>query len=71
MNKDMEVQIKSKLEDIHLDVKELRVDVKDHIGRITKAEADISWIKGHMRIITTLAVTIVGALITYYFSTIK
>lgn len=67
MNKDTE-HIKHKLEDIHEDVRELRHDVRDHIGRIGKAEADISWLKGHVKLVTTMVITVVGCAITYYFS---
>lgn len=75
MDKDTEYRIQTKLEDIHIDVgrmstdiKELRVDVKDHIGRINKAETDIGWLKGHVRIVTVLGVTLIGSVLTYYFS---
>lgn len=74
MNKDTE-HIKYKLQAIHDDVgeisediHELKKDVKDHIGRIGKAEADISWLKGHVKLVTTMVITIVGYVITYYFS---
>ena len=35
-----------------------------HIQRIAKTEQDISWLKGHVKIVTTLGITIIGAIIT-------
>ncbi len=57
--------IQNKLEDIHTDVKELRVDIKDHLSRISGAEADIGWLKGHVRMVTVLGISVLGTIIGF------
>ena len=68
MREEQDFNIRTKLDAIHVDVKELRSDVKDHIGRISRAEADISWLRGHVKLVTTIGITILGSLILYFLT---
>lgn len=60
--------INQKLDDMHKDIKELRVDVKEHIQRISAAEVSIEWIKGHMKLLATFLVTLVSGIILFMLS---
>ncbi len=44
----------------HLDSRLDRVEGKldSHLERIAKAETDLSWVRGHVKIVTTVAVTV-------------
>jgi len=44
-----------------LDVMNNKLD--DHLGRLSKAEEAITWMKGHIKIVTTMAVGVVLAMI--------
>lgn len=43
-----------------------RIDEKldSHLDRLSKAEEAIVWMKGHIKLVTTIGITVVGLLIT-------
>lgn len=47
-----------------------RIDEKldNHLTRLTKAETDVSWIKGHLKISLGFVITIITSLIAYYLT---
>lgn len=47
--------------DARLDRIEQKLD--SHLDRVSKNEADISWIKGHVKIVTTLAIAVLGTIL--------
>lgn len=53
----------------HIDKRFDRVENKldSHLERISKAEEAIIWLKGHVKISTTLVLTIIGAALAAYF----
>lgn len=48
-----------KLSAIHTDVKALHTKLDDHLERISKAEESILWIKGHIKVLTSIGVAII------------
>ena len=52
----------------HLDSRLDRIEDKldNHLGRISKAEEAIMWMKGHLKIATTFFLTIVSGLAAAY-----
>jgi len=45
----------------HIDTRLDRIEDKldGHLDRIAKTEADLSWVRGHIKIVTTVAIAIV------------
>lgn len=50
----------------HLDRRLDQIEGKldNHLERISKAEEAIVWIKGHVRLVMTLVITMMGGLVT-------
>jgi quinol-cytochrome oxidoreductase complex cytochrome b subunit len=46
-----------------------RVEEKldDHLGRLSTAEASIEWLRGHVKIFTTIIIASAGFLASLYF----
>lgn len=42
-----------------------------HLERLSKAETSIEWIRGHVRIVTTFAVAIGGAIVSYFLAILR
>jgi hypothetical protein len=54
----------------HIDGRFDRIEYKidDHLERISRSEEAIQWLKGHVKITTTLVITAIGSVIAGYFS---
>jgi hypothetical protein len=48
----------------------LETKLDNHLERISKTEVAIEWLRGHVRLVTTIGITIVGFLLAHYFNTI-
>lgn len=59
-----------KLEDLrdHIDNRMDKFDNKldNHLERLSKTEEAISWLKGHVKVSTTILITFIGLMITAY-----
>ena len=46
-----------------------RIEAKldSHLERVTKAETNINWIQGHLKISTAIALSAVGGMATFIF----
>jgi hypothetical protein len=55
--------------DVRLDRMESKLD--NHIERISGAERDIGWLKGHVRIVTTIVLAIAGFFAIAFFENIS
>lgn len=53
----------------HLDrrLDKLEDKLDDHLGRISKAEASIEWLRGHVKISTALFITVAGFFAAAFF----
>ena len=51
---------------IHTDVKALHTKLDNHLERISKAEESITWIKGHIKVVTTLGVAAILSLVGFF-----
>lgn len=53
----------------HVDQRFDRLEVKldDHLGRLSKAEEAIEWMKGHLKISTTFVLALVASALAAYF----
>ena len=51
----------------HIDNRFDKLDDKltSHLDRISKTEESIIWLKGHVKISTTLLITIIGVVVSY------
>lgn len=54
----------------HLDTRFDRLETKldDHLGRISKAETEIHWIKGSARLVLTVLISLAGFLAKLFWS---
>lgn len=39
----------------------------NHLNRIAHTEADVSWLKGHVKIVTAVGIAIIGSLLKVFF----
>ena len=39
-----------------------------HLERLSKAEVAIEWLKGHVKITTTIVLTALSSIVVYYFT---
>lgn len=55
----------------HMDARFDRVEEKvdNHMGRLSRTEADITWLKGHVQWVITILVAVAGFFATAFFST--
>lgn len=53
----------------HLDARFDRVEDKidNHLERISKAEEAIVWMRGHIKIVVTMLIGVLGSLVAAYF----
>jgi hypothetical protein len=52
---------------IHNSLDKMDEKLDNHLERISKSETDITWIRGHINIVTALAVTLLSGLAVAYF----
>ncbi len=57
-----------KLDAIGTRLDRIETKLDDHLQRVTKAESDINWIRGHLRISTAIFLAVVGAMSTTLFN---
>lgn len=50
------------LDRIEKKIDKIDIKIDDHIGRISKLEESVIWLKGHVKITVTISLTIIGAL---------
>lgn len=51
-----------RLEKIEGRLERIEGKLDTHLERVTKAESDISWLRGHVRLSTTIFLAVVGTL---------
>ena len=56
---------------IHKKLDGLDNKLDEHLDRISTAETNIDWIKGHIKIVTTFAVTVFVTVVTALFKFFK
>lgn len=54
---DWQDRIENKLDQIN-------IKLDNHLERLSHAEEAIIWMKGHIKIVTTLAITVIGLIVT-------
>lgn len=54
--------ISQRLDDLGTRLDRIESKLDDHLQRVTKAESDIGWIRGYVRIGTTIFLAVIGAL---------
>lgn len=57
---------RSDFDKVHTKLDTIDVKLDDHLERISKTEADIHWLKGHVKIVTTLVITLFVGLVLAY-----
>lgn len=60
--------MQEKLDLIHDDVKEIKTDLKDHMGRLAKAENDITWIKGHINLTVGAFIAMLTGIVIWWMT---
>jgi hypothetical protein len=55
--------------DARLDRIETKLD--DHLERVSRAEESIRWLQGHVKFTVSVAITLVGGLLTYIFTILR
>lgn len=54
--------ISPRLDDLGSRLDRIETKLDDHLQRVTKAESDIGWLRGHVKITTTVFLAVIGAL---------
>ena len=69
-NKDVTVDITPVLEALAARLDRIEAKLDDHLERVSKAEKDIEWLRGHLRISTAVFLAVVGGLGTLLLNTL-
>jgi hypothetical protein len=51
------------IERVEARLERIEIKLDDHLQRVSKAETDISWLRGHVQIATTVFISTVGFLL--------
>ena len=65
----MELEILRQHMDARFDRLEDKVD--NHLERLSKAEAAIEWLKGHVKFTTAVGLAVVGTVMTWWFTRVS
>lgn len=57
----------------HVDARFDRLETKldDHLQRLSKAEAAIEWLKGHVKLTTAIGLAVVGTVFGWWFTKVS
>lgn len=62
--RDLKEHLDSRLDKIESQLEKADEKLDNHLERISKAEADISWLRGHTKLVMTLILTALGGAAT-------
>lgn len=66
MNNELQY-IQQKLQDVHADVKVMSTKLDNHLERLTRAETNIEHLRGHIKVSTTIFLSVISVLVLTYW----